>query len=496
MCKAENIVMTLTLTELERVVAELNETVLGGHIQKVGQPSERGIVLQVRAPGETHHVYLCADPGLARVHLLSLPPRNPPTPPQFCMVLRKHLVGGAIESIELLWRDRVVKFNIRGKDEQGSATARGLVIEIVPGFENIILLDEHGMIVEALRRAVSKGGRRIVPREAYGPPPAVEAGAAAAEDHFEEPLRELKLATYSAAVEQAYAEQDESVRAENIRREVSAALSKVEKRAKRRAGKIEKDFEATGQSDLMRLKGELLKANLHSVRKGQTSVDLPDTIGGSGETISIHLDPALSPQDNMRKYFRRAKKLRGGRAIIESRLSETRAQLALLAELRRRLDEAEGLDELQKLREELPSAVPRVVRKGRPQEVRTKPREFTSADGQTILVGRNPRQNDQLTLRASGSDMWLHVQHYPGSHVIIKMEKGRPLLKETLLDAAHLAMHFSKLRDADKAPIDYAYRKYVKKPRHSVPGYVTYSQQKTMMLVPDKRRLARLLKKG
>ena len=57
-------------------------------------------------------------------------------------------------------------------------------------------------------------------------------------------------------------------------------------------------------------------------------------------------------------------------------------------------------------------------------------------------------------------------------------------------------MHFSKLRDADKAPIDYAYRKHVKKPRHSVPGYVTYSQQKTMMLVPDKRRLARLLKKG
>jgi len=485
--------MTLTLTELERVVAELNETILGGRIQKVGQPSERGIVLRVRAPGQTHHVYLCAEPGLARVHLVSLPPRNPPTPPQFCMVLRKHLVGGAIESIELLWRDRVVKFNICGKDEQGTPTARGLVIEIVPGFENIILLDEQGTIIEALQRAVSKRGRRIAPREAYGPPPAIEASAGAARDRFEEPRRKLELATYSAAVEQAYAEQDESARAENIRRELSAALSKAENRARRRAGKIEKDFKATSRSDLMRLKGELLKANLHAVRKGQTSVELPDTTGESGRRISIELDPALSPQENMRKYFRRAKKLRDGRAIIESRLREARRQLADLAGLRRRLAEAEGLDELRKLREELPDTAAAAIRKGKPQETRTKPREFVSADGQTILVGRNPRQNDELTLRASGGDMWLHVQHYPGSHVIIKMEKGRPLLKETLLDAAHLAMHFSKLRDADKAPVDYTYRKYVKKPRHAAPGYVTYSQQKTMMLVPDKRRLARLL---
>jgi len=487
--------MTLTLTELERVVAELNETAAGGHIRKISQPSPGGIVLDVRIPGKTHRLYLCADRALARVHLLSRPPKNPPTPPQFCMVLRKHLIAGTMKSIELVSGDRIVKFTIKGKDKQGNPTGRGLIVELVPGFENIILLDEKGTIIDALRRAVSKDGRRIAPREFYMPPPAAAPRNAAGKDRFEEPLQELRLATYSAAIEQAYAEQDEIVRAESIRQEVSAMLSKVEKRTKRRSAKIEKDFEATTGSDLMRLKGELLKTNLHAIRKGQPVAELPDTVGGSGRTISVGLDPALSPQENMKNYFKRARKLRDGRAIIESRLNETRRRLAELAELRRRLDAARNLDELQELRDELPRAGEAAGRKGKPGEARAKPREFISADGQTILVGRNPRQNDELTSHARGNDMWLHVQHYAGSHVIIKMDKDRPLLKETLLDAAHLAKHFSKLRDAARAPIDYTYRKYVKKPRGAKPGFVTYSQQKTMMLVPDERRLQRLLKR-
>ena len=484
--------MTLSLAELQRVTGELNERALGGFIQKIRQPSGRAVVLQVRVPGETHHIYLCADAGLARVHLLTVSPPNPPTPLQFCMVLRKHLLGGAIRSVELVSGDRVVKVGIEGKDKNGAAIRRSLVLELVPGFENIILLDENDTIIAAVQHAESKEGRRIAPREQYVSPPAIQAGPAAGEDRFEEPLRAQKLATYSAAIELAYAAQDESVRSQGLQRQLSAALSKLDKRARRRLGKIEKDFEATGQSDVLRLKGELLKASLHLVRKGQTSAELEDTIGRSGGTITIELDPARSPQENMQRMFKRARKLKAGRAIIEGRLADTREEVAELAELKSELEIAGSLDALQRLREKMPRRAA-IGKRRRPEEVRSKPRQFISADGQTILVGRSPRQNDELTRSALGNDMWLHVQHYTGSHVIIKMGKGKQLLKETLLDAAHLAMHFSKLRDARKAPIDYTFRKYVKKPRNAAPGYVTYSQQKTIMLVPDKKRLARVL---
>jgi len=490
--RSEITAMTLTLTELQRVTGELNERALGGFVQKIRQPSVRAVMLQVRVPGETHHIYLCADAGLARVHLLALPPPNPPAPPQFCMVLRKHLLGGAIRSVELVSGDRIVKFGIEGKDKNGAPTRRSLVLELVPGFENIILIDENDTIIAAVQHAESKEGRRIAPHERYIPPPAIQPGAAAGEDRFEEPLRAQKLATYSAAIERAYAAQDESARSEELRRQLATALSKREKRAKRRLGKIEKDFEATGQSDTLRLKGELLKANLHLVRRGQASVELEDTITQSGEIITVALDAARSPQDNMQRMFKRARKLKAGRAIIKGRLADARAEVAELSELKSELEIAGSLDALQKLREKMPKGAA-IGRKRRPEEVRSKPRQFISADGQTILVGRSPRQNDELTRSALGNDMWLHVQQYTGSHVIIKMPKGKPLLKETLLDAAHLAMHFSKLRDADRAPIDYTFRKYVKKPRNAVPGYVTFSQQKTIMLVPDKKRLARLL---
>jgi len=484
--------MTLTLTELQRVVAELNDCLAGGRIQKIHQPSDRAIVLQVRKPGRTHHVYLCADAQLARLHLTAAPPANPPEPPQFCKLLRKHLQGGVIKSVETRSADRIAAFNIENRDRNGVAVSRALILEIIPGFENIILLNEVGEIVGALQHAESRDGRRIAPHETWQPPPPVGEAAATGCDRFQQAVAEHRLASYSAAIEQAYSQQDDTVRTENLRRGMSAALGKLEKRTRRRLAKIEKDLEATNRCDELQHIGELLKANLHAEHKGTGHIELIDYT--TGEPVTIELDPKLSLRENMQRYFKRARKLRQGRTIIAQRLQEARDDTARLTELRKLIESAQTYDELLELRDRLPRASEQVSPRRR-EEARARPRQFTSADGLTILVGRNPMQNDDLTMHAAGNDLWLHVQHYAGSHVIVKMPKGKPLLKETLLDAAHLAMHFSKLKDAARAPVDYTLRKYVKKPRGAAPGFVTYSQQKTIMLVPDKRRLARLLGK-
>jgi len=508
------IAMTLTLAELRRVVAELNDTVAGGRVQRIHQPGEKTVVVQVRVPGQTHDVYLCTEHGLARVHLAASPPPNPPEPAQFCKVLRKHLVGGIVRSVEILSNDRVMRFNVERRmaddthektappEQPGRLLRFGLVVEIIPGFENIILLEESDaqgpLIIESLQHAVSKDGREIGPHVRYSSPPPGAAVPAGAEDRFDEPMRQQGLARYSDAIEQAYAAKDEGGRRENLRRMLSAALSRTLKRDQRRLAKIEEDFAASSQSDLLQLKGELLKANLDVLQKGQRKVDLPNTLqepgtaGPEGGTVAVELDPTLSPLENMQRYFKRARKLRKGREFIEGRLEETREAVAGLQRLRERIDKAETYAELEGLADEVP-ARSAAGKRGPDQEVRSRPREFVSADGLTILVGRSPAQNDEITLHASGNDWWLHVQQYPGAHVIIKSEKDRPLLKETLIDAAHLALHFSKLRDAAKALIDYTQRKYIRKPRGFGPGRVIYSQQKTMMLVPDKRRLQRLL---
>jgi len=486
--------MTLTLAEMQRVVAELNDTVKGAHIQKIHQPGDKTVVLQVRVPGATHQVSICADRSLARIHLLSQPLKNPPSPPQFCMVLRKHLVPSRIDSIELLSHDRVVRISLEaGKD--GGTIMRSLILEAIPGCENIILADEQNRIIEALEHAAFRDGRQISPHRPYSPPPAVEHGAQAMDDRFEQPLREQHLPTYSAAIEQAYGKAGAEQKSADLVRDVSTVLARNEKRMKRRLEKIEADFEATNNSDLIALKGELLKANLDNLKRGMDKVALPNTISGTNELIEIELDATLPPLENMKRYFKRARKLRDGRAIISARMGETRAALARITRTRERLKEASTLDELQQIAKEVLSSARRAVRGEPAPQVRLEPRRFVSADGMIILVGRNPAQNDDITLHAHGNDYWLHVQSYPGSHVIIKLDKDKPLMKETLLDAAHLAMYFSKLRDSSKALIDYTQRKNVRKPKGMPPGKVIYSQHKTMMLLPDKHRLDRLLKK-
>jgi len=491
--------VTLSLTELKHVVAELAETVRGAHVQKVHQPSGRSIILQVRKPGATHQLYLGVQPGLARVHLLSRSLPNPPAPPTFCMALRKHTIPGTIESVEVLSDDRIVKLAISRRADDGAPGQCGLIVELVPGSENIILVDAADQIVAALEHTTSKDGRVIAPRRPYvlpSQPPAPSASAErGSEDRFARAMSKGEFGSYSAAIEAAYAAEDIETQSAELRRSLQTVLGRNEKRLARRLEKIQKDFDATGTADELARKGEMLKANLGLLRRGMASIEVLDS--DAGKATEIELDPTLMPLENMQRYFKRARKLRAGRDRIKERLDDTRSELAALADLRSRLARAADPDELRTIGEALRTggyAAPAPAE--RPKEVRSQPRKFVSADGITILVGRNPAQNDELTLHAAGNDWWLHVQQYPGSHVIIKSEKDKPLMKETLLDAAHLAMHFSQLRDAGKAIIDYTQRKHIKKPRGFPPGRVTYSQQKTIVLVPDKRRLERLLRKN
>jgi len=486
--------MTLTLAEMKQVVAELNETVKGAHIQKINQPSERAIVLQVRRPGATSLVYLCAERGLTRVHLLSQAPPNPPSPPPFCKVLRKYIMPSRIDSVVLAEHDRVVRFALEAGTESG-IVRRCLILEALPSCENIILVDEQDRIIDCLEHLACRDGRSHFPHKPYTPPPAVDQGPAALEDRFAEAVREGKAAGYSQAIEQAYAQAGASQLFNELARTAGTTLARNEKKLKRRLEKIEADYQATSKSDLVALQGELLKANLASLQRGLEKVALPDTVTGTNEPIEIELDPTRSPLENMQRYFKRARKLRDGRAVISARRDETRAALARIARTRERLGRASTLEDMQQIAKDVLPAPRQGEQPERTEHVRLEPRRFMSIDGIQILVGRNPAQNDEITLHANGNDYWLHVQSYPGSHVILKMGKDKPLTKEALLDAAHLAMYFSKLRESSKAVIDYTQRKNVRKPKGLPPGKVIYSQQKTITLVPDKHRLERLLRR-
>ena len=142
---------------------------------------------------------------------------------------------------------------------------------------------------------------------------------------------------------------------------------------------------------------------------------------------------------------------------------------------------------------DVPDRTPPSPKRSRVQEP-TGPHRFEAEDGTIILVGRNDEENDRLSTRlASGNDYFFHVRGLPGSHVIVRLERGAELTQTALLDAAHLAVFYSKLKGRDTGEVSYTRCKYVRKPKGYPPGKVTISGEKTIRLHVDPARLQRLL---
>ncbi|RXI98068.1 fibronectin/fibrinogen-binding protein [Anaerobacillus alkaliphilus] len=169
--------MSFDGTVMRAVVTELNQTLLSGRITKIYQPFKTELLFTVRANGANHQLLLSANPSFARMHLTNEKVDNPAEPPMFCMLLRKHLEGGIIEGIEQLELERIVKINIKGRNELGDVSYKKLMVEIMGRHSNIVLLDEKGdKILDSIKH-LSPGVnsyRTILPGQTYKLPPEQE----------------------------------------------------------------------------------------------------------------------------------------------------------------------------------------------------------------------------------------------------------------------------------------------------------------------------------
>jgi len=206
-----------------------------------------------------------------------------------------------------------------------------------------------------------------------------------------------------------------------------------------------------------------------------------------GSSLTIPLDPSLSPQDNIKHYYYRCGKCKKANAIITLQLCEDNQLLSYLLSIAQSIDDSSSIEELAPIEDELNSLFNIRNKSNKAKKVPSQqlpPRQFLSQDGFTILIGRNNKQNDHLTLKqAADSDIWLHTQKIPGSHVIIKCE-GREVPLTTIWQAASYAAWFSKAQSGSNVPVDYTLAGQVKKPNGAKPGMVIYFQQKTLYVEP------------
>lgn len=274
-------------------------------------------------------------------------------------------------------------------------------------------------------------------------------------------------------------------RAEGERRRLlSAVQTAVKKQEKRLAQTLEKEKECEDCENL-RIKGELLTANLYLLSRGMQGCELPNFYDEAGGTLKIKLDPQLSPAQNAQSYFKRYRKQKRTLEMLAPQERETREELEYLESLKAAILSSETEEDLASCAEELETAG--LLKMRDEKRKKTKPaipfRTFESGSFQ-ILAGRNNLQNDALLRSASPDDVWLHAQRYHSCHVVIRTN-GRLPSDMVLSFAANVCAKYSDA-NGDKIPVDYCLVKHVKKPPKAKAGFVVYTNFSTLLGDPSK----------
>ena len=485
----------LTAAELALAVAELRDlvgaTVLDA-VALIGTDAHDDLLLVLRpvAP-EARKVFVHAALGGTRARVCATARRfgrdaraRGPGPD----LLQRELQDAALTDVEHAGADErscALVFDAAGG-------ARRLVIELFGARGLWTLCDADGACL-TMSRAVETAVRTLRRGDVYRPPPPAPApagaGRAPAAPRFQSPV----LAAIDAHFTALDVQREQEQRAGKLR----LAAQRGRKKVHNKVAGLRRQLDDVGRADELRARADLMLAYAHGVARGADQMEVP-ALDGAGTQV-IPLDPKQPVTQQANRLYEKARRLDDGRAVTEQRLGAAETELAQLDDVLARV-EAAAPSELEAARDALVSLglLPR------PQPATNRPRQrapavafrrFTSAEGYPIYVGRNNNQNDELTMRfANGNDLWLHVGGgRPGSHVVVRLPKNKTASLETLLDAAALAVHFSKARGEPRIDVVYTHRKNVRKPKGLPAGAVVPSHTKTVTVHADADRLRRLL---
>ena len=257
-------------------------------------------------------------------------------------------------------------------------------------------------------------------------------------------------------------------------------------RLTRKMAMQEKELEATYDRERLRQLGDILTANLHRITKGQTKITCEDFYDENMAPVEIALSPLLSPQQNAAKFYKDYTRMKNAEKELTHQLELGETELSYLKSVLEELNRAQTEAELEEIRQELQHQGylrPEAGRK-RPKQGKLAPMRFESTDGYPIYVGRNNRQNEELTFRlARKDDIWCHASKVHGSHVIISCGGTTPP-DNTITQAAQLAAYYSETGDGQNVAVDVTPVRQVKKIPGGKPGMVIYHTYKTVIANP------------
>jgi predicted ribosome quality control (RQC) complex YloA/Tae2 family protein len=295
-----------------------------------------------------------------------------------------------------------------------------------------------------------------------------------------------KFKTFSLAVLESTHRKQTATEVRDDKKEMTDTVQRAIKRLEGRIAKLESDLANARDFEKYRQYGDLLKINFDKIRRGMTELRVDNVFHDTEDSITIPLDSALSPNDNVELYYNKHRKGREGLEILERRREVSLAELERLKEIHNALESDFG-SARERFTEELIALLPRES-SGAIAAERLPYKPHLLSTGVTIFVGRDGADNDRTTFEfAKPFELWFHTQQCAGSHVVMKFpNKQFQPSKREIEEAAAVAAWFSKARNDSLVPVCYAERRHVRKPRKAKPGLVTVEKEKSVMVVPKK----------
>ena len=577
---------------------ELKTELCNGRIDKIYQPEADEIILTVRSGGKNHKVLLSANSNYPKIHLTHSVKENPTTPPNFCMVLRKHLIGGRIIDIIQPQFERMIKIIIESLDELNVLKSKELIVEIMGKHSNIILVDcESNKVIDSIKRIpfdISRY-RQILPGLQYSMPPSHDKmnpleinsresfisiikgqdqripiykaiytsfngisplisreicyNSSIDENILLSNLDEEKInliynsfinlidkiksydfhpsiyidektgkyidfntieinhfnyykkhefESINELLENFYLQRSsrESMkqRTNDLRKSISIKLDRLYNKL----SNLNKDLKNAKEAEKYKLYGDLITANIYQVPHGEDQVELVNYYDENYSTITISLDKRLSPAQNAQRYFKLYNKAKTALFQVNHQIEKAEEEINYLEQIIISIDQCTHLSDIEEIRMELEETgfIKKKISNKKPmksnQTKKSNYLKFISSEGFEIFVGKNNKQNDEITFKISSKeDLWFHVKDMPGSHVILK-GKDEAFGEQSILEAATLAAYYSKGKNSTKVAVDYTQRKNVRKQSGAKPGMVIYVDYSTILVDSEEKSISNI----
>ena len=564
-----------------KAIASELQQLSGARIDKIFQPNKNNIILGFYFNKTNYALNICTNPSNYRIHLTTHPKKNPQVAPNFCMVLRKHLIGLHIKNIITDSLERVITIEFEGFDDIDDIISKKLIIELMGKHCNVVLLDDENIIIDSLKHINNENTlRTIMPHIKYTYPTTQKRNFLECTD-FEEFIKNVDIKDFTTFVnsfsniyngiskkfinqiinklnittlttdtakeiytyinkiiantdslnlnfeidnsnnnskndyflivqdndelfnlnffiDDFYYDKETNEEFINYRNSILKLILNELKKYKKRLFNINNKLQNCENMDIYKIYGELLTANLYRIKDENISSIELENYYENNKLTSIPLDIKYTPSVNAKRYFKKYNKLKNELKIVTIQKEETQRELSYIESIVYELEASSTIEEIASIFEEISENVifkDKISYKNKNnskikkskltknKNISFNPLKYT-IDGYTLLVGRNNKENDYLTLKyAKKTDLWFHTKDIHGSHAILLLNNKTPDT-DILIKCAQITAYHSKARNSSNVPVDFCEAKYVKKPNGAKLGMVIYTNNQTLNVNP------------